>query len=136
MKSSDQGTAVTNVTDGVQIHIPTRFEQMREALAAYDHTNGDWRDYTLLPWFLLRWVFAWLWTQAWGRYRILQLPRGEWNRITCWMWGRWESPEPVMCPYCLWAGPERWLYHGYAACGDDDVEPMDYCPRCDNEMWW
>jgi hypothetical protein len=31
---------------------------------------------------------------------------------------------------CGYAGPLRWFVHGYAGCGDDDVEPEDECPRC------
>ena len=54
------------------------------------------------------------------------------NRLPPWafMWGRHQSPKAVFCERCGWAGPYRWLVHGYAPLGDDDVEPQDECPRC------
>ena len=87
-------------------------------------------DYVILPWWLLRWFFAWGWTQAWGWWRITRLGHVP----GAWMWGRYESPEPIFCPRCLWAGPTRWTVHTYSASWDDDVEPVDECPRCGNEL--
>lgn len=56
-----------------------------------------------------------------------------WRWYVCrtnYMGGRRIDWMPVRCEECGWMGPLRWCYHGYAACGDDDVEPQDECPRC------
>ena len=90
----------------------------------------SWRDYALIPWWLLRYAFAWVWAEAWATWKIGKgIPAGWAN-----LYGRWESPEPVMCPRCLWAGPRRWVIHTYQDDGVGDVEPVDECPRCGCEM--
>jgi hypothetical protein len=33
-------------------------------------------------------------------------------------------------------GPGRWLVHTYGPCGEDDVEPVDECPKCGQEIGW
>ena len=40
----------------------------------------------------------------------------------------------VKCGKCGWEGWSAWMRHGYQAYGngeDGDVEPMDFCPKCD-----
>ena len=53
------------------------------------------------------------------------------------MWGRHKSPEPIRCD-CGWAGSRRNLIHGYQEYeledGIYDNEPVDSCPRCENEI--
>jgi len=70
----------------------------------------------------LRWSLAVVWTFLWSNWR---LATGD---IPC--WGRHESPQPVCCDVCGWAGPMRWLLHGYEDDQYGDVEPVDYCPGC------
>ena len=36
----------------------------------------------------------------------------------------------VKCGKCGWEGWSALMYHGYEACGQDDVEPVDFCPNC------
>lgn len=45
--------------------------------------------------------------------------------------GRHNMWAPARCSECGWAGPTRRLVHGYQDDGSgEDVEPVDYCPRC------
>lgn len=102
----------------------TRFDQLRDALSLREFEPQSWRDWLIIPWSLIRWVFAWVWTQLWGigltiRYREFN----GWH----WMWGRRESPEPIICTRCLWAGAQRWCVHTYYG---EDSEAVDECPRC------
>lgn len=114
------------------------YYSMKVALTMPTCDPRPWTDYAQLPWQLLRYAFAWCWYWAWKLLLIVRYWRHRHDRW--WNWriepghGRHDMPDPVMCPCCWWAGPVRWLYHGYEACGDDDVEPMDYCPRCDIEI--
>ena len=104
-----------------------------------DFEPETWRDYALIPWWLLRYAFAWLWsTLVWHPALDFQIWLWPW-RLSWLPWlpsfqGRHTDPDPVMCRRCLWAGMRRWCVHGYAAVGEDDVEPCDYCPRCGGEM--
>ena len=101
-----------------------------------DFEPETWRDYALVPWWMLRYAFAWLWaTLVW--YPALDLQIYLWPRrlpLLPNFQGRHVDPDPVMCRRCLWAGMRRWCVHGYEAVGDDDVEPCDYCPRCGDEI--
>lgn len=94
--------------------------------------DAEFRDWLLIPYWFLRYYFALCWMFAWFIWRRITDPTGEpaWQA----MWGRHESPEPVMCECCLWAGPRRWVIHGYQSDGDGDVEPVDECPRCGQEI--
>ncbi len=77
-----------------------------------------------VPWFL-----AVCWNGIWGGFRYWIL-----GNISCaYMWGRHESPEPVICE-CGWRGPRRWAIHGYQDDGNGDSEPVDQCPRCEDEL--
>ncbi len=80
---------------------------------------------------LLR-IYAWLWFQ----WRDLLHPR-SWGNPWYWAYkglaGRREDPTPLICE-CGWVGMRRQAVHGYAACGNDEVEPMDYCPECECEI--
>ena len=94
------------------------------------------RDYCLLPWWKLRYAFAWawaylIWQPAW-RLNVRVWPR----RIPGFpnYGGRHVDPDPVSCDICWWAGPRRWCVHGYAPVDEEDVEPIDFCPMCDNEI--
>ena len=60
-------------------------------------------------------------------------------RFQCWGFLRWFLPyaggrhidwAPCRCEECGWRGPVRWAFHTYHGCGEDDVEPVDECPRC------
>ena len=98
-----------------------------DALSFQFFEPESWKDYAVIPYHLARWVFAYIWTRLWGFCRLLRHGRKPW----VWMWGRWVSPEPMMCPRCLWAGPTRWLVHTYESCGDEgDCEAVDECPKC------
>lgn len=103
---------------------------VKEALTGRRVEIDDWRDWTLLPWWLLRYAFAWSWLKlAVLRDRL----KGRPNHLLAW-YGRHDDPTPIMCPRCLWAGPRRWLVHTYCGVGVDDVEPVDECPRCGLEI--
>lgn len=102
-----------------------------------------WQDYTLVPWWLICYAFAWTWARFWHPYMALKV----W-----WRWhgrpllglpqlrrpviyGRHINPDPIICRCCLWAGPRRWAYHTYQDDGSgEDVEAIDQCPRCGGEI--
>jgi hypothetical protein len=99
-----------------------------------------WNAYVTLPWHLVRYAFAWCWTETWRLYlkckyrRYLTLDKLHGGWMTSPGHGRHTDPRPVLCPLCLWGGARRWLYHTYGPCGVDDVEPVDECPRCGTEL--
>lgn len=108
----------------------------------------SWRDYALIPWWLLRWLFAWLWSWLWYRAWRFNIWLGDDRpvyQIKGWRgWlarrlpnggGRHVDPDPIWCRRCLWAGPRRWAFHTYQDDGSgEDVEPVDLCPRCGAEV--
>ncbi len=103
----------------------------------HDFQAQSWRDYALIPWWMLRYGFALVVTYVWGVWRFIRLRNKverHWLKFAAFGWGRRESPEPIMCRCCLWAGMVRWTVHTYTACGEDDVEPVDECPRCGSEI--
>ena len=51
-----------------------------------------------------------------------------------WNGGRATDGDPNLCPECGHVFRVRQAIHGYASVGEDDVEPMDYCPRCGAEV--
>lgn len=79
-------------------------------------------------WYSLCW--AWAWAVTWIALRVRR-----WRGVPLPMfWGRRDSPEPVRCE-CGWAGMTRWLVHDYQDDGSgQDVEPVDYCPRCGGDV--
>lgn len=84
--------------------------------------------------YFLCYQYAHIITHLWGNWRLYTL-KGLHNnygytKTLCFLWGRRESPEPIRCKDCGWAGMVRWLVHTYEYDGFDDVEPVDYCPRC------
>jgi len=99
-----------------------------------------WDAYLMLPWHLLRYVFALCWTECWRlclkvKYRHLRKSNGLNYRLLIQPGhGRHTDPDPVLCPLCLWGGARRWLVHTYAMCSEEDVEPIDECPRCGTEL--
>jgi hypothetical protein len=46
---------------------------------------------------------------------------------------RHTDPRIVICD-CGWSGQLADARHGYAPVPPDDVEPMDYCPRCGGDI--
>ena len=80
-------------------------------------------------------IFAEIWTLAWGSWRWLRACRLPWLRAAAFIWGRRDSPEPAHCHRCGWGGMPRWLLHTYQPAGDEDVEPVDLCPRCEKDVW-
>ena len=95
----------------------------------------------------MQFLKAIIFTFLWGNWRwitpILKNLRTHLNltkqerqlrKKFCFMWGRYESPEPIRCSECGWAGSIRNLIHtyeGYQLDGDEpDVDPVDKCPRC------
>jgi hypothetical protein len=109
--------------------VPTHFDLLRQSLRDYEPYRAI--DRVLLPYHLLRWSVAWLWTLVWGWSRWLRWRHQPYGAMVAWMWGRHDSPEPVMCHYCLWAGATRECYHGYQG---EESEAVDCCPRCDGEI--
>lgn len=89
-----------------------------------------WQDYALIPWWILRWMFAYAWWYLASVKKQLSGIEKRWS----FMFGRHDDPSPVICSRCLWAGPRRWTIHTYHSCGIDDVEPTDECPRCGWEI--
>jgi hypothetical protein len=85
--------------------------------------------------YFLRYQYAWLITSLLGNWRWItffcygvKTPK---RRNICFMWGRHNSPEPIRCDRCGWAGMVRWLIHTYQDDGTgEDVEPVDECPKC------
>lgn len=88
----------------------------------------DWREWLLLPWWLLRYGTAWV------KFKVLV----QWDKVRKrpfpGLRGRHDDPSPVMCPRCLWAGAYSQLLHTYSAVLGYDVEPVDECPRCGEEL--
>lgn len=106
-------------------------ELLHQALSLRDFSPTSWRDWALIPFHLTRWWLWWwimiltLWLQG-LRWKLFK--RGS-------IMSRHTDPTPTICPYCLWAGPVRWLAHGYACAWDEaDVEPVSYCPRCGEDL--
>jgi predicted RNA-binding Zn-ribbon protein involved in translation (DUF1610 family) len=56
------------------------------------------------------------------------------------VFSRYEDPTLVRCEECGWQGPIKECRHGHASYpistrgNDYDVEPMDYCPKCDSDQ--
>lgn len=97
-------------------------------------------DYLTLPWHLLRYAFAWCWTESWRlclKVKYWHLRKTDYSNYR-WLTqpghGRHTDPNPILCPACLWGGARRWLVHTYTGCGEEDVEPCDECPRCGEEL--
>lgn len=81
-------------------------------------------------WHLPGFALAYVVTFAWGWARKICYENPAW----AFMWGRRESPEPIICR-CGWAGMRRWAVHSYTDDGSaEDVEPTDECPRCGAEV--
>lgn len=108
----------------------------RSLITYFTFYREDMRDdLALLPLSLAKYALAGIWWELQkinqrrifkqGKKIIKWLPHGN---------GRHTDATPIMCPYCLWAGPERWLVHGYVGVDEDDVEPVDYCPKCFTEL--
>lgn len=76
-------------------------------------------DYLLVPIWLMRYAFAFI-------INCFDLNNRFQSRTTDW--------TPIICERCLWAGPRRWAVHTYAQIGEDDVCPIDECPRCGAEI--
>lgn len=120
----------------------TEFTDLKNALCCDEFEPETWRDRALVPWGVVCWLFAWAISFPW--YWLVNL--NIWFKRHCWpvffftRWvlplggGRWVAPDPVICRRCFWAGMRRRCIHGYAPCGEDDIEPEDYCRRCGSEI--
>ena len=68
-------------------------------------------DYVLIPWWLARWGFLWVFC-----------------RLDCWLFPRrtrlrwWE---PCICTRCFWTGPDAWACRFH-----NEWEWETECPRC------
>lgn len=119
------------------------FAELKDALTFRHFEPESWRDYALVPWWVLRWAFAYFYTIP----RTSLLKVNLWIRSHCWPLflvtrhvlplhsGRWEDTDPTICERCLWAGMRRWCIHDYRGGWDDgNVEAEDECPRCRNSL--
>lgn len=76
------------------------------------------------------WLAVAMWRFQSSRFWIL------WRRWICgtnYMGGRSIDWTPTRCDECGWRGPERWCFHTYHGCAEDDVEPVDECPECGSD---
>lgn len=89
-----------------------------------------WQDYALIPWWALRWLFAYVWWYLASTKKQLAGIEKRWS----FMFSRHDDPMPIICPRCLWAGPRRWATHTYHGVFDSEVEAADECPRCGWEI--
>jgi hypothetical protein len=48
--------------------------------------------------------------------------------------GRDTDKTPAFCNNCLWIGKTESAVHTYRFTGDEEVEPVDLCPKCFNEV--
>lgn len=113
----------------------TYTDQFLDAISLKEFEADSVIDYLLIPYYLIRWLLAYAVTVVWAYWRIIRRrPKDRMELVFCTMWGRSDSPEPAICPRCLWAGMQRWLYHGYCSDGAGDVEACDECPRCGNNV--
>ena len=75
------------------------------------------------------------WTAAWGagRFLKLSLDRPDYLfrdiRSSAFGWKSRNSPKPVTCGRCGWAGAERWVFRAIRPWQDD----LLLCPRCSGE---
>ena len=53
-------------------------------------------------------------------------------------YGRYDDPTIVQCESCDWKGAVKECRHGYKGIpfSRNDVEPCDYCPKCNSEDIW
>lgn len=100
------------------------FSELRNALTLKEFEPYGKRDYAVIPFYLLRWVFAWVYLEI-----VLLKWRLFPNRP--YVNGRRYDPRPTICPRCMWAGMYRWLYHGYQG---EDSEPVSECPKCGKQL--
>ena len=72
---------------------------------------------------------------AWSMVRLIRL-RSRWRRLRGRgdLWSRREAWDTCVCLMCGWAGPCRWVAHGYQGCGDDEVEASYECPSCGDQV--
>lgn len=105
---------------------------LRAALALLASALADkWEAFVTEPaargFFFLRYGLAWCVWRTWSKFIVLRgfLP----------VWGRDDSPEPLLCA-CGWGGMRRQVIHTYQddGTGQDEVEPVDECPRCGQEI--
>ena len=95
-------------------------------------------DYVSLLWMIPRYWLADAWWHLWHWWLVWKHRDKRGDSFYRWYVmpgrGRHSDVDPIICPVCFWAGPIRWLVHGYGPCGEDDVEPVDECPRCGTEL--
>lgn len=89
-----------------------------------------WRDYAIIPLSLLKWTWAYIfWRFVLILARILSYYPLDYLWVGCSPNSRRSSPEPTICPRCLWAGQRRQCFHTYT-----EWEAVDECPRCGSEI--
>lgn len=76
---------------------------------------------------LPRWWWAYSYALGWYLWIGTGIPHFP-------LFGRQTDPDPVFCAECGWAARRRDCYHGYQADGMGDVEAVDRCQRCNEEM--
>lgn len=108
----------------------TPFDLLADALRGREFEAEGWRDYAIIPLSLARWVWAWIfWRFVLILARVFRRYPLAYSWVGCSPNGRWTSPEPTVCPRCLWAGQRRQCEHGYT-----EWEAEDYCPRCGRDI--
>lgn len=105
------------------------FWKLFEALRFKEFEAEKFSDYLVIPFFVFRFFLAWGWTYARAVPRYFKRRKEKNIRWHLFGYGRHDSPEPEICPRCLWAGMQRSLVHCY-----NEYEGYDECPRCGNEV--
>lgn len=106
-----------------------QFSELRNALTLKEFEPNGKCDYLAIPYHLLRWLFAWLYTEIYFlKWRFIWRFFPDNNTY---LGGRRYDPFPTICPRCMWAGMYRWLYHGYQG---EDSEPVSECPKCGKNL--
>ncbi len=99
----------------------------RLRLTALSRAIDGIRLAALYIWWLLCGFGRWLWQAD------RTLPCFGW--VLYWDSGRHTSWRLTHCLSCTWKGPLRWAVHTYQLAGDNDVEPVDLCPKCKGEVF-
>lgn len=63
--------------------------------------------------------------------RCLWRATGDWRAR---VYSRHTMPEPARCGACGAVFRQRDAIHTYKSCGGDDVEPIEECPKCGEEL--
>ncbi len=105
------------------------FWKLRDALKFQEFEAETWKDYAVIPFFVMKFLCAWTWTYILAVPKYIKYRNEKYRTWYIFGYGRRESPEPEICPRCLWAGMQRNLVHDY-----NEFEGYDECPRCGYEV--